>query len=136
MEKLNLTPEQILDTEFKIDFKGYSAEEVDAFLDLILDDYYKMEDNVQELLDYVSSLQDEVKELNRKNIELQGKQKAFDIPRRTPSRKSGFRACARNLSHPCNDKKRHRRGQHGTCRNSGTYLLEYGYLGTEKNNPR
>ena len=83
MEKLNLKPEQILDTEFKIDFKGYYAEEVDAFLDLILDDYYKMEDNVQELLDYVSSLQDEVKELNRKNIELQGKQKAFDISNTT-----------------------------------------------------
>ena len=47
MEKLNLTPEQILDTEFKVDFKGYSAEEVDAFLDMVLDDYYKMEDNVQ-----------------------------------------------------------------------------------------
>ena len=42
-----------------------------------------MEDNVQELLDYVSSLQDEVKELNRKNIELQGKQKAFDISNTT-----------------------------------------------------
>ena len=83
MEKLNLTPEQILDIEFKVDFKGYSAEEVDAFLDLVLDDYYKMEDNVQELLDYVSSLQDEVKELTKKNIDLQGKQKAFDISNTT-----------------------------------------------------
>ena len=83
MEKLNLTPEQILDREFKVDFKGYSAEEVDAFLDLVLDDYYKMEDNVQELLDYVSSLQDEVKELTKKNIDLQGKQKAFDISNTT-----------------------------------------------------
>ena len=83
MEKLNLTPEHILDTEFKVDFKGYSAEEVDAFLDLVLDDYYKMEDNVQELLDYVSSLQDEVKELTKKNIDLQGKQKAFDISNTT-----------------------------------------------------
>ena len=42
-----------------------------------------MEDNVQELLDYVSSLQDEVKELTKKNIDLQGKQKAFDISNTT-----------------------------------------------------
>lgn len=83
MEKLNLTPEQILDNQFGVDFKGYDPGEVDAFLDLILEDYQIMEENIQELLDVISSLQDEVKELHAKNIELQGKQKAFDLSNTT-----------------------------------------------------
>lgn len=83
MEKLELTPEEILNTEFKIDFKGYDPAQVDSFLDIVLDDYQKMEDNVQELLDLVESLQDEIKKLHEENIELEGKQKAFDFTKTT-----------------------------------------------------
>ncbi len=83
MEKLNLTPEEILNKEFNVDFKGYSAVEVDNFLDLILDDYQKMEGNVQELLDTIASLQSEIKELNSEKIELEGRQKAFDLSNTT-----------------------------------------------------
>ena len=83
MEKLNLTPEEILNTEFNVDFKGYSASQVDAFLDLILDDYSKTEENIQELLDLIASLQDEIRELNAKNVELEGKQRAFDLSNTT-----------------------------------------------------
>ena len=35
-KKLNLDIQTILDTEFNIDFKGYSAKDVDAFLDLVM----------------------------------------------------------------------------------------------------
>lgn len=83
METLNLTPEQILNNEFSVEFKGYSANEVDAFLDKILEDYQISEENTQELLDLVASLQDEIKQLNAKIIELEGKQKAFDISNTT-----------------------------------------------------
>ena len=83
MEKLNLTPETILNKEFETDFKGYNAEQVDAFLDEVLEDYQKMEDNVQELLDAVSSLQDQVKELKSKNLELEGRKMVFDLSNTT-----------------------------------------------------
>ena len=83
MKKLKLTPDEILDMEFKVDFKGYNPSEVDSFLDVVLEDYQKMEDNVQELLDLVASLQDEIKKLHEENIELEGKQKAFDLSNTT-----------------------------------------------------
>jgi len=83
MEKLNLTPEEILDKQFKVDFKGYTPAEVDAYLDLILEDYQIMEENVQELLDLVAHLQEQVKTLNQEKVELEGKQKAFDLSNTT-----------------------------------------------------
>lgn len=83
MEKLKLTPKEILDMEFKVDFKGYNPTEVDSFLDVVLEDYQVMEENVQELLDLVASLQDEVKKLRAENMELQGKQRAFDLSNTT-----------------------------------------------------
>lgn len=45
MRRLTLTTDDILNKEFKVDFKGYSAEEVDKFMDLVLNDYYTMIDN-------------------------------------------------------------------------------------------
>ena len=83
MEKLNLTPEDILNKEFETDFKGYNAEQVDSFLDDVLEDYQKMEENVQQLLDVVSSLQDQVKDLKQKNIELEGRKMVFDLSNTT-----------------------------------------------------
>ena len=83
MKKLNLNPEEILSKEFNVDFKGYNPSEVDAFLDSVLDDYQTMEDNVQELLDLVANLQDQVKELTKKNVELEGRNKAFDLSNTT-----------------------------------------------------
>ena len=83
MEKLNLTPEDILNKEFNVDFKGYAPAEVDNFLDAILDDYQRMEANVQQLLDTVSTLQNQVKELTAKNVELEGRKVAFDLSNTT-----------------------------------------------------
>ena len=83
MEKLNLTPEEILNKEFETDFKGYNAEQVDSFLDEVLEDYQKMEDNVQQLLDTVATLQEQIKELKAKNIELEGRKMAFDLSNTT-----------------------------------------------------
>ena len=83
MRKLNLNPEEILNKEFNNDFKGYTPTEVDAFLDDVLDDYQTMEENVQELLDIINTLQQQVKDLTNKNIELEGKFKAFDLSNTT-----------------------------------------------------
>ena len=83
MKKLNLNPEEILNKEFNVDFKGYSPAEVDAFLDSVLDDYQTMEENVQELLDMINGLQDQVKELTKKNVQLEGSKKAFDLSNTT-----------------------------------------------------
>lgn len=83
MEKLNLTPEEILNKVFKVDFKGYAPAEVDAFLDSILEDYQIMEDNIQQLLDTVATLQAQVKELTAKNVELEGRKMAFDLSNTT-----------------------------------------------------
>lgn len=83
MKKLNLTPEEIYNKQFQVDFKGYSLVEVDTYLDLILQDYQLMEENVQELLDLVAKLQDQVKELQKKNVELEGKTRVIDLSKTT-----------------------------------------------------
>ena len=67
MEKLNLTPEEILNKEFNVDFKGYSPAEVDSFLDSVLE----------------ATLQNQVKDLTAKNIELEGRKMAFDLSNTT-----------------------------------------------------
>lgn len=38
-KKVMLSPKKIIAKEFKVDFKGYNAEEVDHFLDMVVNDY-------------------------------------------------------------------------------------------------
>ena len=38
-QKIILSPKKIVANEFKVDFKGYNAEEVDHVLDIIVKDY-------------------------------------------------------------------------------------------------
>lgn len=37
--KVVLSPKKIVSKEFKVDFKGYNADEVDHFLDQVVKDY-------------------------------------------------------------------------------------------------
>lgn len=83
MEKLNVTPDEIAEKSFNVELKGYSPDEVDAFLDLILGDYEKMENNIQELLDIIASLKEENEKLRIENVELEGKAKHFDLSNTT-----------------------------------------------------
>lgn len=55
---LGLTPDELLDKEFKVSFKGYDAEDVDRFLDRIITDYK----TIYDLLDKVEG---ELKEKER-----------------------------------------------------------------------
>lgn len=64
--KLNLDVQTILDKQFNVDFKGYSTSDVDAFLDLIMEDY--------ETYQSISSSQNEkIAELERTNASLRAK---------------------------------------------------------------
>lgn len=83
MEKVNLTVEEILDKQFNVDFKGYSASEVDAFLDIILEDYQIYEENLDELKSEIQKLHEEVAELKKQNLELEGKQRVIDLSNTT-----------------------------------------------------
>lgn len=69
-EKINLTPKDILEKEFKIDTKGYRLKEVDEFLDLIISDYEEynkiiksINQEKEELLDEIMQLKQEIRNL-------------------------------------------------------------------------
>lgn len=62
-EKLFLTPQEILDKEFKIDAKGYRPQEVDKFLDMVIRDY-------TEFASIIKKLQNENKMLVDDNAKL------------------------------------------------------------------
>ena len=49
MEKISLTPQEILDKEFEIDVRGYRPQEVDKFLDLVINDYNEFIKEIKKL---------------------------------------------------------------------------------------
>lgn len=66
--KISLTPQDILEKEFKIDTRGYRLKEVDQFLDQIIGDYEQFYDIVknlelekEELLKEIMSLKQELR---------------------------------------------------------------------------
>ena len=74
--KLNLTPDDILEKEFKIDTRGYRLKEVDQYLDLIIQDYQtfieiikKQDKEKSDLTDEVLRLKQELRDANV-NIEM------------------------------------------------------------------
>ena len=62
-EKIMLTPKDILEKEFKIDTRGYRPQEVDKFLDDIINDY-------EEIYSLMRSYDREKKELLDENMRL------------------------------------------------------------------
>ena len=74
-EKLFLTPEEILNKEFKIDARGYRPQDVDKFLDMIIHDYTefmsvikKLEQDNRILIEENNKIKTEYRKL-RTNIE-------------------------------------------------------------------
>lgn len=68
--RFNLTPQDILEKEFKIDTRGYRLKEVDQFLDVIIGDYEEFfkiikenEKEKEELLEQIMALKQEVRNL-------------------------------------------------------------------------
>ena len=62
-EEISLTPQDILDKEFKIDTRGFRPQEVDKFLDIIISDYTKFKKKKKRL-------DSEKKELIEENLRL------------------------------------------------------------------
>ena len=58
-DKISLTPQDILDKEFKIDARGYRPQEVDKFLDLIISDYNEFINEIKRLRKDVTLLTDD-----------------------------------------------------------------------------
>lgn len=74
-DKVLLSPQEILDKEFKIDARGYRPQEVDKFLDMVIRDYTefialisKLEKDIQGLTDENSKLKSEIRRI-KSNIE-------------------------------------------------------------------
>lgn len=61
--KLQLNPTKILNKEFKVDFKGYNPDEVDYFLDIVMNDY----ETFKNLLNLAY---ERIESLNEKNLQL------------------------------------------------------------------
>lgn len=62
-DRLYLTPQEILEKEFKIDARGYRPQEVDKFLDMVIRDY-------TEYSNIVRKLEKDIKDLTDDNIKL------------------------------------------------------------------
>lgn len=62
-EEISLTPQDILDKEFKIDTRGFRPQEVDKFLDVVISDYTKF-------ISIIKRLDSEKKELIDENLRL------------------------------------------------------------------
>ena len=62
-EEISLTPQEILDKDFKIDTRGYRPQEVDKYLDTIISDYTKF-------ISMIKRSESEKKELIDENLRL------------------------------------------------------------------
>ncbi len=91
--KVTLTPQDILEKEFKIDTRGYRLKEVDQFLDTIIGDYEQffsiiknLEKEKEELLNEIMYLKQELRN-QETNMEIaktqdKGEMTNLDILRR------------------------------------------------------
>ena len=76
--KVNLDIQTILDKEFEIDFKGYSSDDVDSFLDLVMEDYQTYPEITAELNQKIAELERTNASLRAKLIEEEGKSRAME----------------------------------------------------------
>lgn len=72
-EEISLTPQDILDKDFKIDTRGFRPQEVDKFLDTVISDYTKfiaigkrLESEKNELIEENLKLKQELREAQDK----------------------------------------------------------------------
>lgn len=68
---MNLTAQEIYEKEFHVDLKGYAPTEVDEFLDMVIEDYQKYDEKVEELGAAVTRYEEKIKELQQQLFALQ-----------------------------------------------------------------
>ena len=68
---MNLTAQEIYEKEFHVDLKGYAPVEVDEFLDMVIEDYQKYDEKVEELGAAVTRYEEKIKELQQQLFALQ-----------------------------------------------------------------
>lgn len=68
---MNLTAQEIYEKEFHVDLKGYALAEVDEFLDMVIEDYQKYDEKVEELGAAVTRYEEKIKELQQQLFALQ-----------------------------------------------------------------
>ena len=61
-----LTPETLLNWDFKIDARGYRPQEVDKALDIVISDYKAYDRKVKALEDRIALLNEEILDLKHK----------------------------------------------------------------------
>lgn len=66
-EKKTLTEKEILNKKFKKDIKGYDAQEVDQFLDLVIKDYLTFQKEISALNATIASYKDKESKLEEKS---------------------------------------------------------------------
>lgn len=71
--KFNLNTDDLLNKQFNIDFKGYSAIEVDKFLDLVIADYQEYDAMIANLGAHLQEAESMIKELKARNAALEAK---------------------------------------------------------------
>ncbi len=76
--RCNLDVQTILDTEFHVDFKGYSSIEVDKFLDMVIEDYQIYDQKIADMKEQFLMQERSIASLKAKIIELEGKAKALE----------------------------------------------------------
>ena len=64
-DKIYLTPQEILEHDFKIDARGYRPQEVDKYLDMVIRDY-------TEYNNIIKDLENQIKDLTNDNFTLKG----------------------------------------------------------------
>lgn len=69
-KKYNYDVEAILNKQFKIDFKGYHAEDVDSFLDGVIADYQAYDVMIKSLSKHLSDYENQVASLKERISEL------------------------------------------------------------------
>lgn len=74
-DKIYLTPQEILDKEFKIDARGYRPQEVDKYLDMVIRDYTEFiniikrnEKEIRDLTDDNAKLKAEIRSLREQLV--------------------------------------------------------------------
>jgi DivIVA domain-containing protein len=81
--KISLTPQDILDKDFKIDTRGYRLKEVDQFLDIVIGDYEQFLEIINNLEKEKADLLTEIMNLKQ---ELRNSKLSVEVASNTTSR--------------------------------------------------